>query len=197
MPKNNCVRSLAGIRISPLPFRRWSKLNSSHRGTTQLIFFTVPSSLIPHNGLAYLWLSKVERGSERKLYEAVSGQVQTQTAIAVSQGRIAMAQHTVGPEPADKTEVKQEEKTAILSTEPSSLAFGSQSGPKSQSVQLTNSGSKRLSIRKVSLDAAPEFTILSDQCTGRTLNSGGVMCDCSAIQSSKERQFQRCSGHPA
>ena len=40
-------------------------------------------------------------------------------------------------------------------------------------MRLTNSGSKRLRIGRVSLDAEPEFGILSDQCTGRNLDPGG------------------------
>jgi tetratricopeptide (TPR) repeat protein len=148
------------------------KLHTATREAVDLFHRAI--QLDPHNGMAYLWLSKVERhSSDRKLYTAVSGQVQTQNAIAISQGRIAMARHSVGPEPTNEPEVEPQPKTAILSPEPSSLTFGSQSVPERQSVRLTSSGSKRLSIRRVSLDAAPEFRILSDQCTGHNLEPGG------------------------
>jgi tetratricopeptide (TPR) repeat protein len=146
------------------------KLHTAMREAVDL--FRRATQLDPHNGMAYLWLSRVERhGSDRKLYAAVSEQVQTQTAIEISQGRIAMARHTVGPGPINEVEpeIQPEAKTAILSTEPSSLTFGAQSVADRQSVRLINSGSKRVSIRKISLDAEPEFRILSDQCSGRNL----------------------------
>src|SRR5207237_9750690 len=91
--------------------------------------------LDPHNGTAYLWLSKVERhGNDRKLYAAVAEQVQPPTAIAVSQGGIAIARNNLEPTPKPEPRPEPGPKTATVGSDPASVGLRGEHVPVRQYV---------------------------------------------------------------